>query len=219
MLHRHISGLLATAALMVVAPAVPAADLGVVLGLGLATQDFDCDGGHEYDTGYMVSPRVGVYAEYELGPRLFLDVELNGALMGMSYEWEIYTVDNFAGYVSLPVTVRAELPTDDSGKAAFYASAGPRADVLVFRSADEWFEPVYDDFTSFGLGADFGLGMLVGTPRWVRWELRYSVSFTDCVPDDSFRDITNRAISVGVAFNISKVRAASAGSGRGRALN
>ena len=186
------AALIAAVVLVAWSPAAQGVDFGFEVGMCWATQDFACPGPYEYETDFRLGPRLGLFAEFGLTPRLSLQTGIHFVAMGMNYDWEIYTVENKIEYVAIPILVRARLESPPSELSLCF-SAGPRVDILIAKDPDPWFESIYDDLAKAGLGADVGVGIESGAARL---EFRYSATFTDSHPDDSLLDITNRAYSL-----------------------
>ena len=168
------------------------ADYGFEIGMNRATQDFDCDGPYKYETDSRPGFRAGVFAEFGLTDRLYIDAGLHYVAMGMYYDWGFYRAKNRLHYLSLPVLLRARLQPSSSD-ASLYVLAGPRVDILVAKEPDPWFESIYDDLATLGFGVDLGVGLEVGKGRL---EFIHSETFTDSRPDDDLFIIKNRAQSI-----------------------
>ena len=186
------AALIGVVVLVAWSPAAQGVDFGLEAGMCWATQDFACPEPYEYETDIRVGPRLGLFAEFGVTPRLSLQTGIHFVAMGMNYEWEIYTVENKIDYVAIPILLRARLESSPSEPSLCF-SAGLRVDILIAKDPDPWFESIYDDFAKAGLGADVGVGIESGPARL---EFRYSAAFTDSRPDDSLLDITNRAYSL-----------------------
>jgi Outer membrane protein beta-barrel domain len=167
-------------------------DLSYVFKAGfvISNQDFDYKfGGPNLDLensyGLVVGPSIGLFNKSNID----LIIELNYVQKGTIYEIEHFdengnnlgTLDlkNRVEYLSL--LFLGELSYNSTIKLP-YLIIGPRIDILIgYKSEDNIFDAVYDDFESFDFGGSIGLGYELNfwKSNNFLFEIRFSPSFTN----------------------------------------
>jgi len=135
--------------------------------------------------GLIIGPSIGLFKESNID----LIFEFNYVQKGMIYEIDHYdedgnnlgTIDfnNRVEYLSL--LILGEFSYNSTVKLP-YLIIGPRIDILIgYKSEDNLFDDVYDDFESFDFGGSIGLGYELNL--WESYnflfEIRFSPSFTN----------------------------------------
>lgn len=168
---------------------------GFKTGFVIANQDFDYSV-LDYNSneiildlekhyGLIIGPSIGLFKESNID----LIIELNYVQKGMIYEMDRYDENgnnlgtiNFNNRVEyLSLLILGELSYNSTIKLP-YLLIGPRIDILLgYKSEDNLFDDVYDDFESFDFGGSIGLGYELNL--WESYnflfEIRFSPSFTN----------------------------------------
>jgi len=186
--------------------------LGVKTGASFTNQKFDyLQASLNMDTNSRTGMDIGIFAELLPLPMLKLVPEVHYIQKGMIEE-QIRTDDsgqplgtlehnNQVDYLSIPVLAKITIPNLILSP---YLIAGPRLDIML--GYDSEFidgDLIYDEFETYDLGADIGIGLETNLMLPVHFlaEIRYSPSLSNSYKTE-FLEIKNQALEllVGIKF-------------------
>lgn len=177
-----------------------------------ADQDYEITSFGEVETKRRLGVNVALYAEWLDLPFISIVAQVEYVQRGVGQEFILTgpsspeeigrkTYYSRLDYLSFPVLVKARFSTGDFRP---YVIAGPRFDLFLgYKSDENLFNSVYDDFKKSSIGSSIGVGAETNVifPVILSAEVRYNVDFSYSYRTDNLK-VRNNAFDFWVGVGL-----------------